>query len=1043
MTTTYFNSLKNYLFSSQRLKANRWLLVAFFVLAQTMVFGQTVGDYRSNGTGNWTTSSIWQYYNGTAWVTPSGTSPQGYPGEFPGTGTVTIRNTNTITLTTSITNLFTKLIIGDGTSSGVFAVGADIANFNTLDIIINPTGNINFTGQNELKLPANSGIKINAPGKINTTGPGSCTNNTAIYIGGVKFGVCKGAGNAEYTFDELNTFGGTLFSAPSSNTPVCRGNSINLTGGYSGPIPTSITYSWSIKAPDNTVTTSSTQNLSLTALQIGNYQATLTCNALYDTRPYSNSETITITVNDLPSTPTITAESSTTFCSGGSVILTSSSASGNTWSTGATTRAITVSTAGTYTVSVNNVTCTSAISAGTTVTVNPNASIASVTGTSPLCISGTATYVANTVVLSGGTGAWSSSNTAIATVSAVGLVTGVSAGTANIIYTITGGCGGIVSALQSVTISSSNTWTGTTSSSWFTATNWSCGSVPIADSDVTIPNVTRKPIVDGTSTTALANTITVSASSSLTVNSGNTLKVTDKVTNNSGTITFEDSASLVQTNNVSNSGNITYKRLASIRNTDYTYWSSPVTGYTLGGVSQNLTLSDKYYSYNSSLNDWKQESAATFMTAGIGYIIRGPEPAIRPALPPPPSIFEANFIGVPNNGDIPVSVTFTNPSNLLPSDANYGVSYLLGNPYPSAIDAETFLDINAGVLGGTIYFWTHNTALNLASNISNPAPGWTYTYSLDDYAAYNSVGGVSVGSGTSATSGGLPPNGKIAAGQGFFATSIATGSVVFNNSMRLAGTTLTDGTGVNQQFFKTRNPYTKTSKTIEKHRIWLNLTNTQGAFKQTLLGYVTDATNDYDDRFDGESFDGNEFVDFYSINQEKNLTIQGRALPFDENDEVPLGYRTTINGNFTINIDQTDGLLANQEVFIEDKLVDKIVNLKDGNYTFNTTAGTFDDRFVLRYTDKTLGIDELETNDGIIALYSNNYKTLIIRNNLEDAALNSVTLFSLTGQKIAFWDVKGREEPNIQIPIKNVPAEIYIVKIKTTQGDFSKKIIIM
>ena len=54
--------------------------------------------------------------------------------------------------------------------------------------------------------------------------------------------------------------------------------------------------------------------------------------------------------------------------------------------------------------------------------------------------------------LGGGTGAWSSSNTAVATVSAAGLVTGMSAGTCNIIYTITGGCGGTVSAQQSVTI---------------------------------------------------------------------------------------------------------------------------------------------------------------------------------------------------------------------------------------------------------------------------------------------------------------------------------------------------------------------------------------------------------------------------------------------------------------------------------------------------------------------------------------------------------------------------------------------------------------
>ncbi|MBK7134354.1 MAG: Ig-like domain-containing protein [Bacteroidales bacterium] len=109
--------------------------------------------------------------------------------------------------------------------------------------------------------------------------------------------------------------------------------------------------------------------------------------------------------------------------------------------------------------------CGGTISSQQSVTITPNASITSVTGTSPLCIAGTATYVANGVVLGGGTGAWSSSNAAVATVDATGLVTGVSAGTANIIYTITGGCGGVVSAQQSVTITPNASITSVTGSS--------------------------------------------------------------------------------------------------------------------------------------------------------------------------------------------------------------------------------------------------------------------------------------------------------------------------------------------------------------------------------------------------------------------------------------------------------------------------------------------------------------------------------------------------------------------------------------------------
>ncbi len=565
--------------------------------------------------------------------------------------------------------------------------------------------------------------------------------------------------------------------------------------------------------------------------------------------------------------------------------------------------------------------------------------------------------------------------------------------------------------------------------------SWSKGTPSIGKNIIFNSGYTATGSISGCSCTVNSGNVTIPT--------GNNLILGGKLTVNApATLTFEDTSSLVQTTlfTGANSGNITYKRItAPIRQMDYTYWSSPVKpmaggGYLLGSIA----TSQNYLSYDSSVtNDWKYENASKEMTNGVGYAIQGPSTMAG-------SPYSASFVGVPNNGNVTVPVIFTNPLNLLQTDPNYGVSYLLGNPYPSAINADTFLSTNSSVLDGTLYFWTHYTEIGLGtSNLGSGALAFT----SDDYASYNYTGGVS-GIGYAAPTIGLSaiakdiPTGKIAAGQGFFATSIANGNVVFNNGMRLAGTTLANKTGTNQQFFKTKNPDTKTASIIEKNRIWLDLSNNQGAFKQTLIGYVTDATNDYDSRFDGESFDGNEFVDFYSINQDKNLVIQGRALPFDENDEVPLGYRTTINGEFTINIDQVDGSLTNQPVFIEDKLTNTVFDLKSGNYTFDTLAGTFDDRFVLRYTNKTLSVDETDKEDGILVLYSNNYKTLIIHNNNMDTTVNSVTLFNITGQNIANWEVNDFEQTNIQFPIKNISSGIYIVKVKTTKGVSSKKIII-
>ncbi|MCF8443791.1 MAG: T9SS type A sorting domain-containing protein, partial [Crocinitomicaceae bacterium] len=79
---------------------------------------------------------------------------------------------------------------------------------------------------------------------------------------------------------------------------------------------------------------------------------------------------ITVIVNALPSTPVISANGSTSFCTGGSVELSSSAATGNSWSTNATTQTITATTSGTYTVTVTDNNGCSASSVATTVNVS-------------------------------------------------------------------------------------------------------------------------------------------------------------------------------------------------------------------------------------------------------------------------------------------------------------------------------------------------------------------------------------------------------------------------------------------------------------------------------------------------------------------------------------------------------------------------------------------------------------------------------------------------------------------------------------------------
>jgi len=507
---------------------------------------------------------------------------------------------------------------------------------------------------------------------------------------------------------------------------------------------------------------------------------------------------------------------------------------------------------------------------------------------------------------------------------------------------------------------------------------------------------------------------TVNSGVQVTVQSGHTLKITNavKVNTAAGTsLTFQDDASLVQVNDDAlNTGNISYIRINSTtRETDYTYWSSPVAGQKLYEVSPS-TPPDFFYLFNAEEDNWNYAGPSTVMDVGTGYIIRGPKIVGTPPL----TFHEATFKGTPNNGKIELSGIIKDRS------------YLLGNPYPSALSANKFITDNSAVLDGTLYFWTHMTPIGDA--VFNPGSG-LYAYSSNDYATYNLTGGLATNPGSAASqSVSDKPTGEIAAGQAFFTSSRldpTNNTIVFNNRMRLD---VNDAIMDNSQFFKVNNS-TKKTNTIEKHRVWLNLTNTQGAFKQMLVGYITGATNDYDSSFDGPSYNGNEFIDFYSISDNESLAIQGRALPFDENDSVPLGYSSSIEGDFSISIDEVDGLLVGQNIYLEDKLNNTIHNLTKEAYTFQTTKGTFDDRFVLRYTDKTLGTGDFDTTNTQVLVSVKN-KQIKINSSVE--SIDKVLIFDILGKQIFSKINVGTTE--LVIPNLGSSEQVLIVKTLLQNG---------
>ncbi len=498
--------------------------------------------------------------------------------------------------------------------------------------------------------------------------------------------------------------------------------------------------------------------------------------------------------------------------------------------------------------------------------------------------------------------------------------------------------------------------------------------------------------------------------------SGKTLTINDNLNvAPSATFTVENHGSLVQINdNAVNSGKITVKRNTTpVTRYDFTYWASPVAAadWKLNQLSPN-TLRDKFYSYNPTANGWVTHlDGNQEMITGKGYIVRAPQSFSLTV----PAVFETKFVGVPNNGVKTLAVTVS------PSDK----SNLVGNPYPSALNAEQFYAANKNVIKGTFYFWTHATPVSSTADANG-----IYQYSASNYISYNATGSTSNGDYTNCdTCSGTKPSGNIAAGQSFFVDTKQNGTLTFNNSMRVKTA------GSNNQFYRTGNTTQSDSTVVEKHRIWVNLKNAAGAYNEMLVGYVEGATNDTDEAFDGETYASGTAI--YSLLNNQNLVIQGRALPFSNEDIVPIGY-TSAAGEFSIGLESFDGLFAGQDVFLFDKNSQTYHNLKEGRYTFTTTSGTHNNRFEIRYRNASLGVDlpSIQPND--VVVYNSGSQIGVKANQLN---IKSVQVFDLLGKSLA--NATNVNQSTYTTTGLNAKNQVVLVTIILEEGQkISKKVLV-
>ena len=214
-----------------------------------------------------------------------------------------------------------------------------------------------------------------------------------------------------------------------------------------------------------------------------------------------------------------------------------------------------------------------------------------------------------------------------------------------------------------------------------------------------------------------------------------------------------------------------------------------------------------------------------------------------------------------------------------------------------------------------------------------------------------------------------------------------TTTAIFNNAMRNIGYS-------NNQFYRSANVVNSAPDgNIERHRIWLDLVSPTNQTTRTLVAYVEGATEGKDRMFDALT-DYKSAQNFYSLIDDQVMTIQGKGLPFYQDDKVPLGIKIASNGIYKIAIGAIDGLFEQgQNIYLEDKLLGIIHDLRQAPYTFTGTSGIVNNRFVLRYTNETLGNDDFINNSDVLIFSSD-----LINIQSFNQTIQSVTIHNVLGQ---------------------------------------------
>ena len=497
---------------------------------------------------------------------------------------------------------------------------------------------------------------------------------------------------------------------------------------------------------------------------------------------------------------------------------------------------------------------------------------------------------------------------------------------------------------------------------------------------------------------------TVIQSGNVTINSGaifelsGNMTVTGTFTNSAGTSGFVLKSDATGTGSLIESSGINATIEKYIAEDIYHYLSSPVNDQALTIFTNTGTAHadfDLFY-YREACNfgggpAWINAGNTTsdILEVGLGYAYAYTKSGN--------SDTTLSFSGTTNTGTITKPITYTYNADISTDTSYFGWNFV-GNPYPSRINATTFINDNSNIYG-TLYFWDEAGAIEYS-----------------DYATWNISGGVAGG-------GGNPPNGFIDVGQAFMVhTTTTSTSVSFNNNMRVHNTA---------QFFKE-------NKDIKRFKI--SVENEEGYYNETLIAFLEGTTNGFDNKYDGLKPKLNSNIALYTKlveNDGYDYAIQGLPPLSNGGVTVKLGIDAGTEGIYSFNVVNIENFHDTTSIFLEDLINNISVNLrKTSEYTFNVNeTGSITDRFLLHFNTSAVGINEPGSINNQIKVYTHN-DIIYIENNDPFGDIY-VEIYNTFGQQLIFRKLDNKNKNEIPV---NAGRGIYIARVFSEEQVFTAKV---